>query len=555
MEDGPLKVLLVEDNPGDARLIREMLAEASGEAFRLEHVERLQEATARLAADGVDIVLLDLSLPDTTGLETVRRALEKAGDVPLVVLTGLPDEAQARQAVHEGAQDYLVKGQVNGDLLRRSLRYAVERGRVEAELRRRAEALAEADRRKDEFLAMLSHELRAPLAPLLSAAEVMRAGGPLPDPQLEWAREMVARQVTHMAGLLEDLLDLSRITVGKIRIRKEPIRLEEVVERALSTTRGRIDARGQRLSVSTPSESVWLNADPDRIEQVLVNLLRNASAYTDPGGAIQVSAEAEGDSAVVRVQDDGIGMDAETLERIFEPFAQGPGSAERSEGGLGVGLSLTRALVELHGGSIRAHSPGPGRGSEFLVLLPRMRAAPGPDGEDHRPAAARPGADGPEGVTVLVVDDNRDAAEGLRILLSAWGCEVRVAHDGSEALEVARGWTPEIVLLDIGLPGLDGYAVAEALRENARTADIRIVAVSGYGKERDRSRAQEAGFDDYLVKPVQPPDIRALLARGRSAGGPSDELAAAEGSGEPVAGSARTSARSASGRPSERERP
>lgn len=517
-----LRVLLVEDKLGDARLIREMLAEAAGESFHLEHVERLDQAIERLGRVGqprdrarVDVILLDLSLPDAAGLNTVRRALESAGDVPLVVLTGLPDEDQARRAVQEGAQDYLVKGQVTGDLLSRSLRYAIERGRVEAELRRRAEELSAADRRKDRFLAMLSHELRAPLAPILSATEVMRSVGPLEDSRLEWARDTIARQVRHMAGLLEDLLDLSRITMGKIGIRRRITRLDDLIERALSTTRGRIEKQGQELSVSPSPVPVWLEADPDRIEQVLVNLLNNASAFTDAGGRIWLSTETDGEEVVVRIRDTGIGMEASTLERIFEPFAQESGSAARSEGGLGIGLSLAKTLVELHGGSIGATSPGPGRGSEFEVRLPRLREAPASRSPTVGDSTQNAGAGGGEpdlsGLRVLVVDDHHDTAEGLRLLLSEWGCDVRVVHDGHDALRVAGQWTPAAVLLDIGLPGLDGYQVAKSLRENRGTADTRIVAVSGYGQKRDRERARAVGFDGYLVKPVQPERVREFL--------------------------------------------
>jgi signal transduction histidine kinase len=387
-----------------------------------------------------------------------------------------------------------------------------ERKRLEDELRRRAEDLASADRRKDQFLALLAHELRNPLAPIRNAVELMRQVETI-DPAFQPAREMVERQVKHLARLVDDLLDVSRITQGSIRLRKEAVDLGTVVERAVEATRSLIDSRAHALEVELPTDPIHLEADPTRLEQILANLLNNAAKYTMPGGRIRVSAALEGGDAVVRVRDNGIGVPPDVLERVFEPFVQSEGSLARSEGGLGIGLTLVRSLVEMHGGSVEAHSPGLGQGSEFVLRLP-ARLPAGPAGLAGK-TAALPEPDAPfpsRGLRVLVVEDNLDAAESLSALLRLWGHEVRVVHDGLAAIDAAREHRPEVVLLDIGLPGLDGYQVARRLREDPAMDGALLVAMTGYGQPEDRRRSREAGIHHHFVKPVEPFVLRTLLS-------------------------------------------
>jgi signal transduction histidine kinase/CheY-like chemotaxis protein len=364
----------------------------------------------------------------------------------------------------------------------------------------------ESDRRKDEFLAMLSHELRNPLAPVLNTLAVLRArGGAAPsDTQ---AHEVLERQVRHMARLVDDLLDVSRVTRGKITLQKERVDLRGLVGRAAETTRPLIEARRHQLTVALPDGPVLLEADPTRLEQVLANLLNNAAKYTEPGGAIRLAVERARGDAVVRVRDTGIGMPPEVLARAFDLFVQGDRGLARSEGGLGIGLTLVRSLVEMHGGTVTAHSDGPGQGSEFVARLPALPNGAGPTSPPREQA-------GPAGQSrrVLVVDDNRDSADSLALLLRLAGHAVQVAYDGRAALEAARAAPPEAVLLDIGLPGMDGYAVARRLREELGAQRVLLVAISGYGQEDDRVRSREAGFDHHLVKPVDPDAVRALLA-------------------------------------------
>jgi len=369
----------------------------------------------------------------------------------------------------------------------------------------------DADRRKNEFLAMLAHELRNPLAPIRSAVHVLRLLGSA-DPQVRWAQDVIDRQVQQMVRLVDDLLDVSRITRGKITLQTEPVDLGAVVARAVETSRPLIDQREHQLTVSLPREPVRVEADATRLAQVLANLLNNAAKYTEKGGYIGLGATLEDGEAVVRVRDSGMGIPAEMLSSIFDLFTQVDRALDRSQGGLGIGLTLVRRLVEMHRGTVQAFSAGPGRGSEFVVRLPAL-----PDARP-RPAAcngiveARRASEGPPH-RVLVVDDNVDGAESVALLLRLFGHEVRVAHDGLAALAAVEAFRPEVVLLDIGLPGMDGLEVARTLRQQPDLKDVLLVALTGYGREEDRRRTQEAGFDVHLVKPVHANDLPPLLAR------------------------------------------
>ncbi len=372
------------------------------------------------------------------------------------------------------------------------------------------EALKDADRRKDEFLATLAHELRNPLAPIRNALHLMRRTEG--DGPMESDRAMAERHVVHLARLIDDLMDVARISRGKLVLHKQVLDLHTVVRQAVETARTQIDDRRHHLSVTLPEESIRLEADPTRLEQILWNLLNNAAKYTEPGGQITLSAVRDRGEVVVRVRDTGIGIEPEMLPRLFQMFVQVGEHRKHAQGGLGIGLNLVRRLVKMHGGSIEVHSMGSGTGSEFVVRLP---AIPAGSGEPDRPVRDRRRATEPAlpRRRILVVDDNVDAANSLAKLLSRiYGQEVRVAHDGPSALGLVEGFQPEIVLLDIGLPGMDGHEVARRLRARPDFERTLLVALTGWGQETDRQKSREAGFDRHLVKPVDPVTLLDLLA-------------------------------------------
>jgi PAS domain S-box-containing protein len=370
-------------------------------------------------------------------------------------------------------------------------------------------SLQEADRRKDEFLAILAHELRNPLAPLRNGLQVMKlaAGNPA---AVEQARGMMERQLLQMVRLIDDLLDVSRITRGKLQLRKERVELASVVRSAVEGSRPLIEASGHQLTIILPPEPVHLDADPTRLAQVFGNLLTNAGKYTDRGGHIWLRAERHGGEVVVSVRDTGIGIAAEHLPRVFEMFAQAAPALERSQGGLGIGLSLVKGLVEMHGGRVEAHSEGLGKGSEFVVRLP-LSCGP------HAPGSPHPGggedATGRPARRILVADDNRDAADSLAMMLRLDGHEVHAVHDGQEAVEAAEWFRPDVVLLDIGMPKLNGYDACRRIRAQPWGQGILLAATTGWGQEEDKRRAMEAGFDCHLTKPVAHADLEKLLAR------------------------------------------
>jgi signal transduction histidine kinase/ActR/RegA family two-component response regulator len=364
-----------------------------------------------------------------------------------------------------------------------------------------------ADVQKNEFLSMLAHELRNPLAPIRNAVYLLRQRQSA-DPQLEAIQDMVERQVQHLVRLVDDLLDVSRITRGKIRLQKEAVELSTVTARALELSRPFIEARGHELTVSLPEKPVFVEADPVRLAQVLGNLLNNAAKYTEEGGRIWLTAERDRDEAVLRVRDTGVGIPQEMLHAVFDLFTQVERSLDRSHGGLGIGLTLVRRLVELHGGLVQASSPGPNQGSEFEVRLPILEVMSVPE-----PLAVEPlPADAGSRRRILVVDDNQDAADSLALVLRLMGHEVHVCHDGAGALAATREFRPEVVLLDIGLPEMDGYEVARRLRAAPELNDMLLVAITGYGQEQDLRRSREVGFDHHLVKPVDPAMLAALFA-------------------------------------------
>ena len=368
------------------------------------------------------------------------------------------------------------------------------------------EALREADRRKDEFLATLAHELRNPLAPISNAVHLLRR----PDGRRTADRmvEMVGRQVRQIVRLVDDLMDVSRITQGKLELRREPLSLAEVLSMAVETSMPAIEAGRHELAVSLPDETLMLDADRVRLTQVFGNMLNNAAKYTDRGGRIWVDARRAGQEVVVAVRDSGIGIPAAKLPHVFEMFAQAHRDSARGQAGLGIGLTMVRSLVELHGGSVEARSEGPGRGSEFLVRLPLAGSV-----QPEHPHADDGAAALLEGRRVLVVDDNADAAESLALLLHTAGAEVRIANDGPAGLQAADEFRPHAVLLDLGMPGMDGFEVARRLRADARQAGLVIVALTGWGQEEDRRRTRSGGFDRHLPKPVDVDGLLDILSR------------------------------------------
>jgi PAS domain S-box-containing protein len=381
----------------------------------------------------------------------------------------------------------------------------VERSWAHIERIRSQEALLEADRRKDNFLATLAHELRNPLAPIRQAVWV--ANSPqATEEHRRWARAVIDRQANHMGLLLDDLLDMSRITRGQLQIRKQWVDLAALVDAGVETARPLIDERGHQLTVELPAQPVRIEADALRIAQVIANLLTNAAKYTDRGGRIELTAQQGGDGVRISVRDSGIGIDRQMMPRVFEMFSQATSALHRAQGGLGIGLALVKGIVELHGGAIEARSAGPGKGSEFTFSLP-LASEPAPE---RMAAASAPQVGGPAR-RIVVADDNRDAADSLKLLLELGGHDVRVAHDGAQALQAASVATPDIMFIDIGMPKLNGYEVARRIRAQPWGKAIKLVAVTGWGQPEDRDQALQAGFDRHLTKPVSHQDLQSSL--------------------------------------------
>jgi PAS domain S-box-containing protein len=425
-------------------------------------------------------------------------------DLPLETTTGKKVEVEFVSNVY--MEDHHQVIQCN-------IRDITERSRLQRQTQEQATALADMDRRKDEFLAMLGHELRNPLAPIVNAALLLRLHinrdrlNGIENPVLAQSASIIERQAGQLALLVDELLEVSRITTGRIQLHREPIAFGAVVEHAVSTVRSLIEQRKHEVTLSLPTEAIWLNADAARLEQVLVNLLANAAKYTDNSGHIWVTLQKEETVAVLRVKDTGVGIAPEILPRIFDLFTQTKQSLDRSQGGLGIGLALVQRLVELHGGMVEATSTV-GQGSEFVVRLPvvlppERQSVPPPAEEAEQP---RPS------LRVLVVDDNVDTVTTLAMLVRESGYDVRTAYDGSTVLEAALDYRPNVVLLDIGLPGMNGYEVAKQIRQQPALKNLVLVAMTGYGQESDRKSSHDAGFDHHLVKPADFPKVLKILA-------------------------------------------
>ena len=439
---------------------------------------------------------------DKSANEAAVRKLQLAGYIRYEHLP-LETNSQQRVEVEVVANSYQ---EDQHSVIQCNIRDITERSRLEKQLQEQAQALADLHNRKDEFLAMLGHELRNPLAPITNAVQLLGLQKDESKVQ-QRARTIIERQVGQLDRLVNDLLEVSRITTGTIHLQRERVALDRIVECAVETVRPLMNQRQHDLAVSPAQQSIWLFADAARLEQVIVNLLNNAAKYTANGGHISLGVELAGEEAMIRIRDSGVGIAPELLPRVFDLFTQAERSLDRAEGGLGIGLCLVQRLVEMHGGRVQVASEL-GQGSEFVVHLPIMTSAlPQSLTSDTETTAPK----GPS-LKVLVVDDNADAAEMLELLLEASGHDYRTAHDGPSAIEAALDYRPDVVLLDIGLPGIDGFEVARRLRQQHALSNLVLVAVTGYGQESDLKRALDAGFDHHLVKPVGFEKVKQLLA-------------------------------------------
>lgn len=488
-------ILNVDDNEG-ARYVKSRVLRHAGFAV-------IEAATGQGALDAVRehapaLVLLDVKLPDISGIEVCRMIKGDAQTNSTLVLQTSAAAVETRDkilALDGGADSYLTEPVEPAELLanvRALLRlYAAEK------------ALRDADRRKDRFLATLAHELRNPLAPIRNAIELLDPRHGANDHMRADARQIASRQVEHLGRLVDDLLDVSRISHGKIALQMATLDLRQIVEMAVETSRPFLEAKAQHLSIEIDCEPCHVVGDAIRVAQIISNLLSNAAKYTTEGGHIALRLDSDANEVAIRVRDNGIGIAPDELPYVFDLFMQSREAIKRADGGLGIGLALVRELAELHGGTVGAHSDGLDRGSEFTVRLP-LAFAP----QDEAPAAPANGtATPPKPVApprrrVLIADDNIDSAASLLMLLELEGHDVRVAHDGPGALALAREFLPHVAILDIGLPGMDGHAVAKAMRAQPDTARAQLIALTGYGQERDRQATSEAGFDRHLVKPA-----------------------------------------------------
>ncbi len=507
----PLPIVVIEPdattrlwNPAAERVFGWSEDEVIGREVPIVPRDRLDECAGirEAVADGESVF----------GIETVR--LRRDGSAIAVRMSAAPllDAAGAVQSIVLTFEDVTARNHAE------ERRHAVER-------RARADAEA-ASRAKDEFLAMLGHELRNPLSAVRNAVVTAR----LDPSRRDRALEIATRGADQLGRLVDDLLDIARITHGRIALRTQRLVVDRVVERAIEATRSLVDDRAHALSVSLAGTHVLIDGDATRLEQVVANLISNAAKYTEPGGRITIEVARAGGDVAIRVRDDGIGIGPEMLERVFDLFAQAERSLARIQGGLGIGLTIVKRLVELHGGRVEARSAGLGKGAEFIVRLPAVALPVAVAHERDGTAVSLPTDDRAEYTRVLLVEDNVDAADSLAALLEVMGHRVRVAHDGPRALEIARTRLPDLMLVDIGLPGMDGYEVAREVRRDPQLRNVVLVALTGYGRDEDREHALAAGFDRHLVKPVEPDTLESLVANlpattARPASGPSRDRA------------------------------
>jgi signal transduction histidine kinase len=499
-------ILNVNDDAANRYLVNRILEMAGYEVL-----EAATGMAALLMAEEhrPDVIVLDVKLPDISGYEVCARLRANTSTASIAVMHTsatfvTPDKKV--QGLEGGADAYLTQPYEPSELIA-TVRSLLRMRHAEQQSKLRTDQLIEMDRRKDEFLAMLGHELRNPLAAIMTAIGILERKAPQ-DTKEARMHGIIQRQTHHLARLVDDLLDVSRITRGKVELRKEPLDLTESFQQVLSILRPRVEGRGLKLEVHLPREPLWVDGDSTRLEQVFTNLVDNAAKYTDEGTvSVELSREGlDGDArALLRVKDTGIGIPAEKLPAVFELFAQADTSLERSRGGLGIGLTLVRTLVRMHGGSVEATSNGTGHGSEFVVRLPLLTPERVP-----RLAGANV-VDARRARRILLVEDNADARHSMRDLLELWGHQVTVARDGMQGVALALEHAPDLALVDLGLPGLDGFQVAQALRAKVGQG-LRLVALTGYGDMDAYRQALNAGFDRHLTKPVRPTELDRVLS-------------------------------------------
>ncbi|MEC4717874.1 response regulator [Noviherbaspirillum sp. CPCC 100848] len=497
-------VILNVDDTDAARYAKSRILSRAG--FRVIEAATGAEAISKAMGEKPALVLLDVKLPDINGFEVCRRLKNNTDTKTILVLQtsasyiGTSDKIRALEG---GADNYLFEP-IEPEELVANVRALLRLSHVERELR-------EVDRRKDEFLAVLAHELRNPLGPIRNAVELMRGLDPNDREAHENAHQTILRQTEHMVRLVDDLLDVARISQGKLSLQKQPVELRGIIDAAIETARPMIEGRRHKLSAELPKDEIWIDGDGVRLSQTICNVLNNAAKFTGQGGEIALSAEKRDGVVCIQVRDNGIGIPPDELDAIFSMFAQAGHSADRVKDGLGIGLSLSKTLVELHNGSIAAYSEGVGQGSRFEICLPLLAAAPA------APQAATAEVDPRKlAYRILVVDDNHDAAEIISELLRISGHEVMTVHTGKDALAMAASFLPDIAILDLGLPDMDGTTVAAKLRQMPEASKASLIALTGYGKPADIERTQAAGFDDHLVKPVKFDHLMETIARLRS---------------------------------------
>ena len=480
-------ILNVDDSDG-ARYAKSRILKRAG--FKVIEASNGGDALLRARQDRPNLILLDVKLPDINGLEVCRQLKGGAETNTILVLqtsASCIGTADKIRALDGGADNYLVEP-IEADELIANVKALLRLGRVER-------ALRDVDRRKDEFLATLAHELRNPLGPIRTALALLCKLDPVVPAVQDNARRTIGRHTDHLVRLVDDLLDVSRISQGKISLQWESVSLASVIRSALETSSHSVEARGHALDVNLPKEELWVCGDAVRLSQIVANLLLNAAKFTAPGGRIDITAVREGDNVRIRLSDNGIGIAAASIDSIFGLFEQSGHSPDRVQDGLGIGLSLVRNLVTLHGGQVSVHSPGVGLGSTFEVILPLDANLP-------QPAAPVPEAAAGGSQRILVVDDNCDAADTLAELLEMYGHTVRTAYTGTQATERTLEFKPDIVFLDIGLPDMSGYDVAVKMRQLPIPQQFLLVALTGYGQEHDRQAALASGFNEHFAKPV-----------------------------------------------------
>jgi signal transduction histidine kinase len=502
------RILLDDDNAD----MRDYVSRLLCDRYEVVAVADGQAAWDAMQERVPDLVLSDVMMPVLDGFELLRRirANPRTQEIPVVLLSARAGEEARIEGLEAAADDYLVK-----PFSARELLATVDAHRKTVDIRRRSrqaelrliEQLREQDQRKDEFLATLAHELRNPLAPIRNGLELIRRANN--DPAvLEKTTPIMQRQIQQMVRLVDDLLDVARISRNKLHLRKEQVDLESVVRNAVETSRPVLAAAQNDLHVDLPSEPVLLEADPVRLAQVFSNLLNNAAKYSGPGGRISLIATQSGDELTIRVSDTGIGIEPAKLSQIFGMFVQLDASEQQVQSGLGVGLTLVQRLIEMHGGSIEARSEGQGKGSEFIVRLPALKQ-PAKSVSEIEPALASRARTRRR---ILVVDDNVDSAESMAMMLELSGHDVAMAHDGLAAVELAKEFQPDVALLDLGMPKLDGYEAARSIRQQSWGQKMKLVALTGWGQQEDKRRSREAGFDAHLVKPIDFDALEELVA-------------------------------------------